>query len=699
MRRLLLFALSIILLLGMVPEGHLKPASAADVRSTSVILRVGESIQFYYFNVTLIDISVFGDSAMIKVHGIQGNVSTTLQINVTEDIFRDQSLQIILQEISANLYEESTAKMMIIVDLEALANTARDMLKDKINDPEVKDIFPDVVIQQYQQKLDVVNNYILVGDYISAVELAKSSLDKIDHDLPLAKDALASINKAKAAIMDPSTVTEGCQVPSSILSQAQEKLNTAQEAFNNGDFEDAKAYADDAYTLIYNSCNSCGVYPSEKERVTEYLERIESREPGIPLDPAWKKMTLSIEEYENGNCLVAISYLNDVVSLAESIWEDWNKTKECKNELKGMINSYASSYSFTYNGETISLKVGDILLSIPDQIDKYMREGKFQTAMSNCKLLKGKMEARKNQFVEAWRELNRTRELIENMSTSGYILKGISEEMETAIEKFKDGNYSEARDVFLNIQGTIAMIKENADLAKSWENKTRSCLAQRVLEGMNVSAVFGRDLKRAQVLYEAGNYSEAYHLWEALYKQCTDPEITATLNERNDVLEMYNKLKGIGVTIPPEIQKMIEEAERQFRSNNLTICREDYKRAKDMLSQLLSIVEDAKTQVANAKRFMEMNRKQAEQLVKLVGIPEVQRSFKRMEALTESISNNYKSGNVDDLQVELSELQSIQNDIDQDGYPNTSDPLPYIPNYYVFGLAVVLTLLIVQILR
>ena len=673
--------------------------AANDTESTTVWLSVGESFEYYYFNITLVDISVYGDVIMIEVEGIQGEKSTTVEINSTKDIFKDGTLTIILTDTNVVMGGTSSAQIIVSVNLKNLAELAYGMFRDTLNDENTLNVLPTSVVQEYQQKLSIVEEYLRVGDYVNSIDLSKKSIEELRELVPKAKDAISAINMAKAAILDPSTVTKGCEVPQSIIDEAKIKLQDAQNAFESGEFYIAEQYANLSYEIIYNACNACRDYPQKKGEVEKFLNNLSSIEIGIPLDSVWSIIRKAEEEYSAGNCISAFNYLTKATNLATQVWTRWNETKACKLELISKINEYRDRYSFTYEEFKITIKLDTILDEIQEEIDKQMKRGNFQTAVYNCNKLNDQVDAKKRAFLESWQEMNRTINTLNELSLQGYILTEAQVEFRSAMKLFEEGNYTEAKYLFIKARGTALSTKEEADKAKELENKTLSCIAQLEAKGINATRLFGEEINNAKVLYKFGNYTDSYYLWGTIYSRCTNPEISNAIQCKAQLLQKVEEMKANGIPLPESFKKELELTNVEISSGNITTALKLCSKTLKELTQFDNEFKKIKSEVEITEKFLELNEGNINYMLSLLGIPQLQNSSETLKVLLQKTRKSLDRGNWEEARMFATQLQSLRDDIDQDGYPNSSDPVPYIPNYYIFSLVIALALLIAQTLR
>ncbi|NJE05343.1 hypothetical protein E3E36_04145 [Thermococcus sp. M36] len=691
--------IAIIILLSVVSGIHSDYTYGADVKITSQWLDIGASFQFYYFNITLVDISVYGDSAIVLVEGLQGTMQVRITNSTATDVFGDGTIQISLQDTRIIVGTEASAELQVAVDLEALAGVARGLFKEELDEVQSQGLLPDSVVQKYVKTLSTVDEYISSGNFTNAIELSKTSIDELQSLISAAQDALSAINRAEEAISDPATVFDGCEVPEAVLNKARGKLDYAKGAFDSGYFDTAKEYAEKAYNIIYSSCTLCRDYPLRENETRRFLENLTIPIPDLPLKPAWDKLKLAGEAFEAGKCDVANSYLEEAVNISNSILEEWNDVYSCRVELVRMIEEYSRKYAFVYKGEMIKIDLDGILKEIPEAVDKNMKKGYFLTAKDNCNRLKDQVNLTGTAFLNIWGEMNKTAELLDNLSLEGYVVDMAWDRFNVAVEFFRNGSYSSARDEFVAAREIAAQIKTAADEAKSAEKAARECLLELKGQGVNVDALFKADVSKATGLYKSGNYTEAAKAWNAIYASCKNPEIHMVIRQRESIVNFTKQLESEGVVVPRNVTLLLQAAEAYFESGNITRAVEMYGQVKLELEKITSLSRKIIYELNQTAVFLGGNEERADYLVKLLGIPEVRERMQLLWNMSRIVENSYRAGDYSKAAEEVNELRDIRLDIDGDGYPNSSDLLPYIPNYYIFGLAIVLTLLFVHLWR
>ena len=668
--------------------------SASLLYTKTTWINVGSSYEYYYFNITLEDIDVFGSAAMIGVTGMQGSQDIVLQTSGQKsvDVFGDGTITITLLDLSS-----SSAKITIAVDVETLATVAGNVLESKIQEAENAGL-PASKINEYNNTLKAARNYVQLGEYINAIELCKETIALINSDIPLAKEAMIAINNATLIINNPRLVDENCtSCPSSITSEAENKLNQAKSAFNSGDFTSAKELAVEAAKVIENFCKSCKIYPEKEKEVENFLK---SQPSIIPLDPAWNKLKNAKYAYENGNCVVAIQDLDSAKSLAEDIITGWNKANSCKNELISMISEAKGKYVVSYGtNEKVQIALGDIEKQIYPEISQYMKKGYFSTAVTNCNALKTQVANRINLFTQTWKQMNISHAVLMSLQGKGYKIDDAWKTFNKAIEMFKNGSYTSASVEFEKAKNIAEQIKSNAEEAQRWKNKTEACLLDLKTKGVNVDFIFGEDINKAENLYASGEYPDAEQQWKLVDKKCHDPGITDAINKRESTMKKYSQIKAEKIDIPKNITMELKKAEEYFMKGDFSDAGALYDQVTALLTALEKTSKETLNEIKESETFISSELPKYTKMAKLLGIPQLKMRVDLLEKLTKNATIAYNSGDYSKAQQYISEIKEIRNDVDGDGIPDDVDILPQLPNYYLFGGIGILLLFLINIVK
>lgn len=662
--------------------------------NTVVWVDRGSSYEYYYFNITLEDIDVFGRAAMIGVNGLQGSKDIVLELSgqKSADVFGDGTITITLLDLAS-----SSAKISITVDAGALATVASNLLEEKIKDA-VNEGLPQSKIDEYNSTLKAARQYIQLGEYMKAVDLCKKTMALIDGDIVLAKEAMVAINNATLIIQNPRLVDENCtSCPDTVTSQAETKLKQAKNAFDSGDFTSAKKLANEAAKLIETCCKSCRIYSEKEKNVVAFLT---SQSSEIPLKPAWDKVNDAKKEYALGDCIKAVQDLDSAKSLAEDIIKGWNTASSCRDELIGMISDAKGKYVISYGkGEKIQIVLDDIENRVYSNVTQYMKKGYFSTAVTNCNALKTEVSNRISIFTQTWGQMNVSYALLTSLQAKGYKIDEAWSIFNRAIDMFKGGNYTSASVEFEKAANIATQIRRQADEAQKWKNKTEACLLDLKMKGVNVDAVFGEGMSRAESLYSSGKYQDAEQQWKLVDKKCHDPGIANAIEQRKAAHDLYSRIKAEGIDIPEDITRMLGEADEDFTSGRFSDASTYYSKIIENLNSLEKNVKEAMNEIQETKKFISSSLPKYEKTAKLFGIPQLEKRLELLKELTANASRAYSSGDYSKVTQYVSKITQLEHDLDGDGIPDDSDILPQLPNYYIFGIIGVFLLFLINMLK
>jgi len=657
--------------------------SAASVRSATINLIVGETYEFNYFNLTLVDLNPVTRTALINVSGIQGTNLTTVE-DAFVDIFGDGTIQI---KTIAVYVSNKQAMVEVRVDVEILANVACDMLSSLITEVEFNGTLPDSVLNQSKQDLELAEQYRDYGWYDDAIKTAWRALDNLRKDIRLATEARKAIMDAKRAVFDPSTCVPGCQeCPLSIVTKAKNMINEAEQYYNQGDFEDALQMANEAIQLITDCCNSCKVYPEKKEKLEDYLEKWEQTIPSTLFKSVRDKIKTAQDYYDNGDCVDAISYLDDAQELAETIVRKWNETTSCRDSLLSNIARARKNYKVIFNGTVIRIYVDDINETASNDLYNLIKSGYFESALSKCNKLSDELSAREEQFNEIKVLLGEVWGHIMSVKAKGYVVEQAVNVFREALSLMEQGKYEEAKGKFQEAKDKVDSIVTKAKEAERAKNQTLSCLTNLKAEGIDVQSVFGEDISTAEELYKKGDYDGARLQWESIQKKCSDPELKNLLELKDKAHTLYAEVEAKAIRIPPDVTSLLEKADEDFRGGDFPLAKVEYNQVMGKLNDILDTVNRAKEIIKRGRQFCAQNSKWGKNVVRWFGIPVIEQRFEKLKVLLNQAQAALDKGDYTALNAYTSEINALMGDIDGDGSENRKDPLPYVPNYYLVGL-------------
>ncbi|WP_297509119.1 hypothetical protein [Thermococcus sp.] len=670
--------------------------SASSLRSATLNLVVGETYEYNYFNLTLVDMNPVSGTVLVNVSGIQGSELVTAEDAFT-DVFGDGTIQI---RAVAVYVSNKQATVEVRVDVEALANVACSLLESLISEAEANGTLPESVLNQSRQSLTLAQQYRDSGWYDDAIQTAWRALDNLRSTIKIATEARKAIIDAKKAVTDPSTCVSGCkECPLSITVKVKKLISEAEDYYQQGNFEDALQTANSAINMIKDCCNSCKVFPERKKELEDYLAEKEKTIPSELFKAVRDKIDTAQKYYDNGDCVDAISYLDDAKEVAETIVEKWDETMTCRASLLSNITRAGKRYYTIFNSTVIRIKVDDLEKSAREDLYKLITSGYFQTALSKCSKLADDLKAREEKFNETKAVLGDVWEHITGVKAEGYVVNPAVSIFVEGLNLMEQGNYEGAKAKFLEANQTANEIVLKAIEAKKAKNETLSCLTKLKAEGIDTQSVFGEDMSRAEELYKKGDYEGAKLQWESIKEKCNDPELETVIETRNEAHSLYDKTRAEGIKIPGDVDNLIEQADRSFRDGDFTLAKEEYNGVIKKLNELKDIEEDYQKTSEQAEKFYEQSSKWGKTIAKWFGIPVVEERFEKIKELREKIQKDQESGNYTALKKDLAELKGLMNDIDGDNSKNWDDPLPYVPNYYLIGLLFSILMMFFNLVR
>jgi len=689
--------LIISLLLLNVWFGVQAPRVAGEVvRKGSVTLKVGETAGYEYFNITLVDINPVSGTVLLNVTGIQGSELATVE-DTYVDIFGDGSIRIKTTYVSSSTRE---AMLSIEVDVEALAGVACSILSEEIEQVNETGILPANVTKQFVDNLNLAEQYRRSGWYDDSIRLAWKTLDELRATIEIATKAKRAILDAKSALNDPSSVSPGCEgCPLSIQVKVKDKINRAEQYYQQGDFESALAYAQDALQLIKDCCESCKVFPSKKREVLDYIKTYGT---GIPTDlfkEVYNKIDKAQSYYDNGDCVDAIDYLDDAKSLADFIITNWNRATLCRSSLLSNITQAERSYFITYNNTIIRIYLDDIEKKAKDDLYEKIKSGYFTSAMSECHNLAESLEARIREFNETKSVMLSAQKNLTDVQARGYKIDDAWDLFNEGLELIKSGSYEDAQSRFMGAVEKAYSIVKLAEDALETKNKTLSCFNDLRAEGIDAQKLFGDEFNHAQNLYDEGKYEEAKNLWEVLYQKCNDPDIKEAIRLRKKAHETYSSIEASKIPIPRSVKDMLAEADTNFGNFKFSTAKVQYDEVIKKLEWVNETAHRVNQTVQKGREFLKQNSKWGMNVARWLGIPIVKERLETLDEMINITLNDYRSANYEKAEQDLEEINSLMKDIDGDNVKNWNDPVPYVPNYYLVGLIVALALIFLNVLR
>ena len=666
------------------------------IRTATITLNVGETTTYQYFNITLVDINPVSGAILVNVTGIQGSELATVE-DTYVDIFGDGTIEIKTTFVSSS---ERQAIISVKVDVEALANVACNILSQELSDVQTNNILPANVTKEFEDNLNLAEQYKSNGWYDDSIKLAWQTLNNLRTTVKIATEAKKAILDAKSALNNPSSVSPGCQgCPLSIQLKVRDKIEKAEEYYNQGNFENALQYAQDAIQLIKDCCNSCKVFPTKKEELLKYLK---TNTEGIPSDlftAVYNKINVAQEYYNNGDCVDAISYLDDAKSLADSIITNWNKAMKCREDLLYNITQAKKDYYVVYNNSIIKIYLNAIEKKANEDLYSKIKSGYFLSAISLCQNLADELKARELKFNQTKEDMENALAHIMKIQAQGYKVDRVWAIFNEGISLMESGDYEDAQAKFMEASNTADSIKQAAIDALVAKNETTACFNQLQAEGIDVQKIFGKEINQAQSLFQEGKYTDSKNMWKVLYQKCSNPEIKNIIELRKNAHEMLGELMAMKLPLPENITSMLNQADTAFQNGNLTLAKAQYQEVISIINSIKEISNKEQETVANGKKFLKQNYKWGMNIAKWFGIPVVEERLNELSIFINQTQKAYSEGNYKVVEEDIAKINAIITDIDGDNVKNWKDPVPYIPNYYLVGLITALLLIFVNIVK
>jgi len=668
------------------------------VRTATITLTVGETTTYEYFNITLVDINPVSGTILVNVTGVQGAQMATVE-DTYVDIFGDGTIEIKTTFVSSS---DREAIISVEVDIEALANVACNILSRELEQVNETGLLPPNITKQFADNLNLAEQYKNSGWYDDAINLAWQTLNELRSTVALATEAKKAILDAKSALNNPSSVCPGCEgCPLSIQLKVQDKIDKAEQYYNEGDFQSALQYAQDALQLIKDCCNACKAFPDKKEEVLKYIKTYGSGIPSDLFNGVYSKIKEANQSYTAGDCVKAISYLDDAMTLAESIVTNWNKAMKCREDLLHNITLARKNYYIIYNNTVIKIYLDDISKKAENDLYDKIRSGYFLSAMSLCQNLRKDLMAREQKFNETREIMMETYNHIMEIQAEGIKINGsVWKVFNEGVELLKNGNYDQAQTKFIEASNIADRIKGEAIDARRAKNRTMTCLTRLQAEGINTTCkLFKNDMDLAQRLYSEGRYLDAKNTWDALYEKCNSSDIKRAIERRKKAHSMYSNLTVKRIPLPSNLTTLIEQADTAFKNCNFTMASTQYQEAINAMDRILEISKKEQQTVSNGRRFLKQNYKWGMNVAKWFGIPIVEERLNELGKLINQTQSAYAKAEYGTVEQDINKINAIMTDIDGDNVKNWNDPVPYVPNYYLVGLVTALLLIFVNIIR
>ena len=599
--------------------------------------------------------------------------------------------------------------------------------------------------------------------YPAAAEKAVKAYDEAKR-LILRKKAEESIDEAREAIEN--ATGEGADV-----NEARNLLNLAEEEFSSGNYTGAWKLANRSYSsalvgfseAVVQGALSAGYNVSDAEDlVNEAREAYESGDYGDAVraaEAALERVRDSVESMretaweEIGTANATLKKAEDDLDFAKEHGADSNALAEWENEVEGAKNTLAAAIRAYKDGDYIkayglAYNSTGTLEKVTADIENAMREKYREEALSAIQDAK---EGLKNATtaVALLNELNVSPQNLPSMIASAN--RSLSE----AEAAFNAGNYTSAIERARESMGTSGRVVEKANGLAENEANSRVSDAENCIKAAEkrgaVVAEAAKKLSFAKVALSGGDYLTA--IVEAMKAESLC-ERTVQLFEDfskalNDAVAYLSSLgsKGIGC---PKGESLLREAKDSGATGDygkaIDLAKSAFQAGKDcektgsdllrkveavnstanslrergyytgnvglLLSRAAENVRNgnftaAATYIATANSTLLRLKKEGDEA--LGKINEAEKAIKDAEGLglnpdkAEELLHRAKAamarGDYSRAVDLAGKAIDKANDVDGDGIPNASDPFPAINNYYIYGAIVLLLLLALLLLR
>ncbi len=599
--------------------------------------------------------------------------------------------------------------------------------------------------------------------YPAAAEKAVKAYDEAER-LILRKKAEESIDEAREAIEN--ATGEGADV-----NEARNLLNLAEEEFSSGNYTGAWKLANRSYSsalvgfseAVVQGALSAGYNVSDAEDlVNEAREAYESgnyRDAVRAAEAALERVRDSVESMremawaEMGTANATLKKAEDDLDFAKEHGADSNALAEWENEVEGAKNTLAAAIRAYKDGDYIKAyglarNSTGTLEKVAAAIENAMREKYREEALSAIQDAK---EGLKNATaaVALLNELNVSPQNLPSMIASAN--RSLSE----AEAAFNAGNYTLAIEGARESMGTSGRVVEKAnELAENEANSrvsdAENCIkaAEKrgavvaeaakklgfakaalsegdyltaIVEAMKAESLCERAvrlfedfskafedataylsslgskgigcqkgeslLREAKDSGAAGDYGKAIDLAKSALQAGKDCEQTGSdlLRKVEAVNSTANSLRGKGY-YTGNVGLLLSRAAENVRNGNFTAAATYIATANSTLLRLKKEGDEALGKINEAEKAI----KDAESL----GL-----SPDKAEELLQKAKAAMARGDYKAAMSLAEEAVGRANDVDNDGIPNASDPFPTINNYYLYGAIALLLLLAVLLLR
>ncbi|EEB75025.1 hypothetical protein TAM4_970 [Thermococcus sp. AM4] len=549
------------------------------------------------------------------------------------------------------------------------------------------------------------------GNYTKARELAERAAQEANRAkqeaelAALRAEAAAAIRDAEVTINE--TVEKGIDV-----SEAYSLLSQAKAAFNNGEYEQAKEYAQKAKESCLNTVAQVRTHATESiNAANQSIAKAEglissAKDAGIDtktyedtLNEAKEILRTAVDLYNAGRYTDAITKAENARTKAEAVVSSLNdKLKSYREEA---LNSIAEANETITWAVKHGLDVGNAKNLLSEAVEK-LKRGLYLEASNLAKqalnMARDTIESHK---TEAKNAIDLANETIENVSKTLSTLEKLGfpvdkernklqlavSELDSARTLYNEGNYPDAVTNAVKARNAaLSILEELGEVEKTYSKNVieRATANLTSLQKDGIGCPLGNStLKLAVERFNEGNYREALNLaMKALdeIERCRD-DGTSIKGDIESVLSKAEDMKGKGCPVS-DVEESLTRALESLKVGNFNASKEELQNAEGMLSEREKRCNEVLTDIDQARKAIDS--------AKSLGLDPSEAEKILNEAL-----GKLRSGDFNGAKSLALKAAEKARDVDGDGIPNDEDPFPSINNYVVYGAAGVVLLLLI----
>ncbi len=540
------------------------------------------------------------------------------------------------------------------------------------------------------------------GDYTKAQELAEQA--KL---AAMKAEAEAVIKDAETTINE--TVEKGIDV-----SEAQLLLNQAKEALNNGEYKQAKEYAQKAKESCLNTLAQVRTQATESiNAANQSIVKAEglitsAEDAGIDtktyedkLNKAREMLSTAVDLYNAGRYTDAITKAESARTKAEAVVSSLNdKLQSYREEALNRIAEANETITWAVKH---GLDIGNAKNVLNEAVEK-LRGGLYLEASTLAmQALNMANKTVENYRIEAENEIKLANETIENVSKTLSTLEKlgfpVDEEknklqlamsvLDSARTLYSEGKYPhattnalKARNSALSILGDLKEVEKT--YSENVINRVTANLTS--LQNGGIGCPSGNStLRLARERFNKEEYREALNLAvEALgaIDQCRE-EGTSLKKDIESVLSETEDMKKKGCPVS-DIEESLNKALEYLKAGNFTASRGELQNARNTLNERENRCNEVLADIDQARKAIDS--------AKSLGLDPSEAENLLNEAVEKLRNGDFESAK----SFALNAAEKAR-DVDGDGILNEEDPFPSINNYILYGAAGIVLLLLITL--